>query len=1364
MGLFGGFHPVFGSWQNDEIEGTSGRDLIFAFGGADFIDASGGDDSIFAGRGRDTIVGGEGNDFIDGGRGFDVVTYEGSIDDYSISSVGFWPRIVVTSLSDDVSDTGTDVLTRVEALRFDADDFTLFLDGRNNAVLAGDDAVTADENGPLVVDVGELLANDRDFDGDTLEIIDVSGQSDAGASVSLTDNQITYTPGDLFDSLAEGETATDTFTYTVDDGRGGTDTATVTVTITGTNDAPVLTTDMSVSIDENNTAVPANIAATDVDAGDILTFSIEGGADAAFFEIDPDTGALSFIAAPDFEAPQDADGDNVYDVVVGVTDGTDPQTAAIEVTVADVDEFEARINEFHYDNAGGDVGEFIEVRVTSGQDASGLLIELYRDNGTVYDTLTLPGTPASSDGAFDYYVIELPQNGIQNGSADGLALSNNGTLIELLSYEGTLTATEGTAAGVTSTDIGVFEPNDTPIGQSLQRNDDGTWRGPEEETRGTGNDTAAEPQIVINEIAVSTSGTDWEFVEIAGDAGASLDGQSLIQVSGSGDILSVIDLSGQSIGEDGYFLAASTQAETTFGLSAEDVDLGFSNNTLNNQSSTFLLVDSLTAAEGDDLDADDDGVLDEGGFGGVVDSVALIEGDDADAPNAYSSNVVVDPSFPPAGAERLPDGTGDFAVTSFSDSSGYTPGAENGAGGGVTETTIWEVQGSGTTSMMVGQAVSVTAVVTYVIGNGFFLQEEDTDADGDLATSDGIFVFTGGTPTVSVGDQATVVGTVSEFAAEPEFSTETQISNADVTIVSSDNPLPTPAELELSPMTTAEQLEALEGMRFTLTSGVEGENITIIENFNFDRFGEITVSAGIQTQPTQLFDAQTEQDQVQELIEDNAANRLTIDDGAGGQNPTEFGYIANDTPGDNGNGILDAEDAFGPDGPTVRLGAEIDGPTVGVMREAFDEYTMLVEGTLNIDPATNEGARPDSPASEYTGDLQVGAFNVLNYFTTLDDGSETLGGNDPRGADTADELVRQTDALVEALLGSEVEIFALQEVENGGFADASAIDALTDALNDATAPGTYAFVNPTGVTAPGDTGGLLGTDAITNGIIYDTTAVNLVSSDALVFAESSADVTFALVEDLASLLGSDYDNPVGDFQRNRPMVVATFEDQATGEIFSVGSVHFKSKGDSGLEDIVEDAQDFLTENQATLTAAEVDAINDAIDALVADPNYDQGDGQGFWNQVRADAAAEAYTYMTTQYDVFGDGSQLGTQNYLITGDYNAYSQEDPVQALTDPADTVDLLDAFIGPDAYSFVFDGQRGALDQAVASTGLAADVEGVFEWHINADEPDLLNYDTSFNDPRFYSPDEFASSDHDPVIVDLQLDGASPDDFLFV
>jgi type III secretion system FlhB-like substrate exporter len=124
----------------------------------------------------------------------------------------------------------------------------------------------------------------------------------------------------------------------VSDGQGGTDTQAIAVTVTSANDsAPVITSGNTASVAENTTAV-MTVTATDADQpAQTLTYSISGGADAARFQIDANTGVLSFLAAPDFEAPTDAGGNNVYDVIVQVSDGqgsTDTQAIAVTVTSA----------------------------------------------------------------------------------------------------------------------------------------------------------------------------------------------------------------------------------------------------------------------------------------------------------------------------------------------------------------------------------------------------------------------------------------------------------------------------------------------------------------------------------------------------------------------------------------------------------------------------------------------------------------------------------------------------------------------------------------------------------------------------------------------------------------------------------------------------------------------------------------------------------------------------------------------------------------------------------------------------------------------------------------------------------------------
>lgn len=127
------------------------------------------------------------------------------------------------------------------------------------------------------------------------------------------------------------------------------------------------------------------------------------------------------------------------------------------------------INELHYDNTGADTGEFVEIAGPAGSDLSGYSVVLYNGStGVAYGTINLGGIiPDQQDG---FGTLSFLQDPIQNGSPDGLALVGTGnTVIEFLSYEGTFTASGGPADGLHSTDIGVSEPSNTPIGHSLQR-------------------------------------------------------------------------------------------------------------------------------------------------------------------------------------------------------------------------------------------------------------------------------------------------------------------------------------------------------------------------------------------------------------------------------------------------------------------------------------------------------------------------------------------------------------------------------------------------------------------------------------------------------------------------------------------------------------------------------------------------------------------------------------------------------------------------------------------------------------------------------------------------------------------------------
>lgn len=1462
---------IFGGWGDDDIDTGRGYDIVHASWGNDTVrlGESGlvfggfGDDRIFAGTGTLTAFGGfgddqitlgAGNDTVDGGHGFDTAVLSGSINDYTITARGRGQIIL------DSEQGGRDSLRKIEALQFD--DFTYYTDGRNNAVLAGDDAATTDENAVLTIAATTLLANDQDFDGDSLTLTGVEATSAAGAAVTFDGTNVSYTPGTLFDALAESETVTDTFTYSVSDGQGSTVSATVTVTVTGTNDAPVLSLPATAEVAENTSAV-AVASATDVD-GSALTYSLSG-ADAALFTIGTD-GALSFIAAPDFETPLDAGADNTYDLTVTVEDAQGATDSAdIAVTVTDVAEIDARINELHYDNEGTDEGEFVEVRVGEGQNAAGLSVVLYNgSNGTAYDTLTLPAAPASTSDGYDYYLIELPVNGLQNGAPDGLALVNDGTVVEFLSYEGTMIATDGTAAGLTSTDIGVAETSSTPVGAALERAEDGdTWSVADTDTRGAANVAAPAPFVGrINEVHYDNDGADvGEFIEIRVAEGTNTAGTTVELMNGSNgtvyDTLSLPATPASTSGGFDYYLielpanglqngapdgialvndgtlveflsyegsftatagAAAGVTSTDIGVAetggtptgfslqrdeggdtwadpaeetrgtandvapsggipapyAFDFETDFSTadwqavsvdgDAANTWYTASFSGDQFAAVNGfgDDVPADDwliSPLIDISGLDNPVARFANTKNFDdtgiADPEVTFLYSTDYSGTGDPTAATwtELPfdASTGGYAETASGeiDLSGVPAGdvhfafryQSSGTGGG--STSLWQiddfevgeadgtpplptettlistVQGSGAASFLETQVVTVEAIVVGdfqdgangVDGdlNGFYLQEEDSDADGDLMTSEGLFVFEGNTSLMNVatGDRVRVTGTVAEFFGETQL---TAISN--IEIVDSGNTLPTAATITfpVANLTTNSDgaliadMEAYEGMLVTVP-----QTMTVADLYTLGRFGDIGLNAqGLVETYTQANEPDVAS--FNAFIEEQVKNTLIVDDGSTVQNPSVIPFEIAGEPGRIA-GEFDAEDALSAGDTATDL--------TGVLRYgrgsggSGDEVYRL---NLTQDAGFVDTAPRDTAAPDVGGSVTVASFNVLNFFTTL--GDEGLGsgpnGADTRGADNAQEYQRQLDKLVSAISAMDADVIGLLELENeigdqngdGQFA----IGALVDALNAATPGANYAYVDP-GVP-------YVGSDAIMVGMIYDADSVRLAPGTTV---EMLTDA------DLAGL-GVDPGNPVFEGSgTSRVPLAATFEELASGETFTVAVNHLKSKGS-------------------------VSPFGD---------NAGTGDGTGNNNEARTQAAAAIDAWLDT------DPTGSGDSGVLIIGDLNAYAKEDPITLLEAEGYT-NLAAAFLEPDefelSFGFPVDLDRapqsqtfGALDYALASGSLAGQVTGAAEWRINALEAEVLNYNTNFlpadQIDDLYADDPYRSSDHDPLLIGLDL-----------
>jgi hypothetical protein len=210
----------------------------------------------------------------------------------------------------------------------------------NDAPVGGADSALAVEDTAATFAAADLLANDADVEGSALAIVGV-GNGTGGTAVLNADGSVTFTPDRDFNGAAS-------LTYTVSDGSQSS-TVSVGVTVTAVDDAPLITSlngDPAAGVDiaENGTAVTV-VTASDVDtAGPGLVFGIAGGADAALFTIDPATGQLSFTQAADFETPMDAGRDNIYDVVVQVSDGMSVTQQVLAVKVADATEGSAPAN------------------------------------------------------------------------------------------------------------------------------------------------------------------------------------------------------------------------------------------------------------------------------------------------------------------------------------------------------------------------------------------------------------------------------------------------------------------------------------------------------------------------------------------------------------------------------------------------------------------------------------------------------------------------------------------------------------------------------------------------------------------------------------------------------------------------------------------------------------------------------------------------------------------------------------------------------------------------------------------------------------------------------------------------------------
>ena len=156
------------------------------------------------------------------------------------------------------------------------------------------------------------------------------------------------------------------------------------------------------------------------------------------------------------------------------------------------------------------------------------------------------------------------------------------------------------------------------------------------------------------------------------------------------------------------------------------------------------------------------------------------------------------------------------------------------------------------------------------------------------------------------------------------------------------------------------------------------------------------------------------------------------------------------------------------------------------------------------------------------------------------------------------------------------------------------------------------------------------------------------------------------------------------------------------------------------------------------------------------PDADNNDSQSCWNATRVQQAQRLVGSFVPQV-----AAAAGDADVLVIGDLNSYGAEDPIQVITG-AGFVNELERFVRPSGmpYSYVFGGQSGYLDHALASAALSPQVAGVAEWHVNADEPEVIDYNIDAAKPQdLYNALPYRASDHDPVVVSLDLQPAYRD-----
>lgn len=460
-------------------------------------------------------------------------------------------------------------------------------------------------------------------------------------------------------------------------------------------------------------------------------------------------------------------------------------------------------------------------------------------------------------------------------------------------------------------------------------------------------------------------------------------------------------------------------------------------------------------------------------------------------------------------------------------------------------TPIHQIQGSAATAQSGTHYIEgiVTAVFPLLSPAGFYLQEEDSDADTDSNTSEGIFVVTDSI--VAIGDKIRILGDTYEGPLAPSYQ-QACISPSQIILLSKDNPLPFAKPIYL-PLRSKNDLEKFEGMLVHFK-----DTLTVSNNSNLGRYGEITLSeGGLVYQPSQILDPN---DSSSSGTSASGINNVAALDSLKIAN--ELRSILLDDGRASAMSFLPYVDVHN----TLRVGSTVDS-LWGIMTYAFDEYRIqpiaLSEVKINHQP------RPTLPDVGAEANIKVASFNVLNYFN-----GDGLGGGFPttRGAHSLAEFARQRDKIIKAIIELDADIVGLIEIENDGVGTNSAIQNLVSGVNAYVGAGIYGIVND------GDAIQAHNTDEIRCGIIYKRNVL-----DTIGVAILAKDTVF-----------------------NRPPLAQVFRVKSSDSVFVFLINHFKSKTceDSKAADKDQfDGQGCYNDKRKRQAAALGDFINNEVMSL-----------------------------------------------------------------------------------------------------------------------------------------------------------------------